>query len=115
MFMGRSGNRSIALETASAASVRRPRTPVRTPVMIRHVERNVLIQTLIAAEQGSFHKAGTLLGIPASTVSHASGVWRPNSVSNCSTAIGMAFVRPLRATRFSSRSVVSFTSPLGHR
>ena len=37
--------------------------------MIRKTELVILIQTLVAAEQGSFHKAGALLGIPASTVS----------------------------------------------
>jgi len=37
--------------------------------MIRNTELVILIQTLVAAEQGSFHKAGALLGIPASTVS----------------------------------------------
>ncbi len=37
--------------------------------MIRNTELVILIQTLAAAEQGSFHKAGELLGIPASTVS----------------------------------------------
>ncbi len=37
--------------------------------MIRNIELHVLIQTLIAAEQGSFHKAGLLLGVPASTIS----------------------------------------------
>lgn len=37
--------------------------------MIRNTELVILIQTLVAAEQGSFHKAGVLLGIPASTVS----------------------------------------------
>ena len=37
--------------------------------MIRSIKMVTLLQTLIAAEQGSFHKAGTLLGIPASTVS----------------------------------------------
>ncbi|MBV5270230.1 MAG: LysR family transcriptional regulator, partial [Afipia sp.] len=37
--------------------------------MIRSIEMVTLLQTLIAAEQGSFHKAGMLLGIPASTVS----------------------------------------------
>lgn len=73
--------------------------------MIRHVELNVLIQTLIAAEQGSFHKAGLLLGIPASTVSrrvrsletqlgvklfdrHRHGI-RPTAASN-------AFLKPIR-------------------
>ncbi|WP_213737820.1 LysR family transcriptional regulator [Bradyrhizobium sp. dw_411] len=73
--------------------------------MIRHVELHVLIQTLIAAEQGSFHKAGTLLGIPASTVSrrvrsletqlgvklferHRHGI-RPTAASN-------AFFKPIR-------------------
>lgn len=75
------------------------------PIMIRQVELNVLIQTLIAAEQGSFHKAGTLLGIPASTVSrrvrsletqlgvklfdrHRHGI-RPTTASH-------AFLRPVR-------------------
>ena len=37
--------------------------------MLRQVELNVLVQTLAAAEQGSFHKAGLLLGVPASTIS----------------------------------------------
>lgn len=73
--------------------------------MTRHVELNVLIHTLIAAEQGSFHRAGQLLGIPASTVSrcvrsletqlgvklfdrHRHGI-RPTAASN-------AFLRPIR-------------------
>jgi DNA-binding transcriptional LysR family regulator len=73
--------------------------------MIRHVELHVLIQTLIAAEQGSFHRAGLLLGIPASTVSrrvrcletqlgvklfdrHRHGI-RPTIASN-------AFLKPVR-------------------
>lgn len=73
--------------------------------MIRHVELNVLIQTLIAAEQDSFHKAGQLLGIPASTVSrrvrsletqlgvrlferHRHGI-RPTAASD-------AFLKPIR-------------------
>ncbi len=37
--------------------------------MIRNTELVILIQTLAAAEQGSFHKAGLLLGVPASTIS----------------------------------------------
>jgi DNA-binding transcriptional LysR family regulator len=37
--------------------------------MIRNIELNALIQTLIAAEQRSFHKAGASLGVPASTIS----------------------------------------------
>ena len=37
--------------------------------MIRDTELVILSQTLVAAEQGSFHKAGTLLHVPASTVS----------------------------------------------
>src|SRR5258708_3671839 len=37
--------------------------------MIRNMELVTLIQTLIAAGQGSFHKAGALLGVPASTIS----------------------------------------------
>lgn len=37
--------------------------------MIRKVELVTLIQTLLAAEQGSFHKAGLLLNVPASTIS----------------------------------------------
>jgi DNA-binding transcriptional LysR family regulator len=35
----------------------------------KKIELVVLIQTLVAAEQGSFQKAGDLLGVPASTVS----------------------------------------------
>ena len=37
--------------------------------MIRDIELVTLLQTLIAAGQGSFHKAGTSIGVPASTVS----------------------------------------------
>jgi DNA-binding transcriptional LysR family regulator len=37
--------------------------------MIRDIELVTLLQTLVAAGQGSFHKAGTLVGVPASTVS----------------------------------------------
>ncbi len=37
--------------------------------MIRNTELVTLIHALVAAEQGSFHKAGELLGLPASTVS----------------------------------------------
>lgn len=37
--------------------------------MIKNTELVTLIQTLAAAEQGSFHKAGLLLGVPASTIS----------------------------------------------
>lgn len=37
--------------------------------MIKNTELVALIQTLAAAEQGSFHKAGLLFGIPASTIS----------------------------------------------
>ena len=37
--------------------------------MIRKIELVTLIQALVAAEQGSFHKAGLLLNVPASTVS----------------------------------------------
>jgi len=37
--------------------------------MIRNIELVTLIQTLVAAGQGSFHKAGELLRVPASTVS----------------------------------------------
>ncbi len=73
--------------------------------MIRSIEMVTLLQTLIAAEQGSFHKAGMLLGIPASTVSrrvrslenqlgvrlfdrHRHGI-RPTAASN-------AFLKPIR-------------------
>lgn len=37
--------------------------------MIRNIELDALVQTLIAAEQGSFHKAGVLLGVRTSTIS----------------------------------------------
>lgn len=37
--------------------------------MIRNTELVTLIQTLAAAEQGSFHKAGLQFGVPASTIS----------------------------------------------
>jgi DNA-binding transcriptional LysR family regulator len=37
--------------------------------MIENVELVTLIQTLVAAREGSFHKAGELLGVPASTIS----------------------------------------------
>ena len=37
--------------------------------MIRHIELDALVQTLMAAEQGSFHKAGSLLGVRPSTIS----------------------------------------------
>jgi DNA-binding transcriptional LysR family regulator len=37
--------------------------------MIGNIELVTLIQTLVAAGQGSFHKAGELLGVPASTIS----------------------------------------------
>jgi DNA-binding transcriptional LysR family regulator len=37
--------------------------------MIRHIDLHALVQTLIAAEQGSFHKAGLRLGVQPSTVS----------------------------------------------
>jgi DNA-binding transcriptional LysR family regulator len=37
--------------------------------MIRNTELVTLIQTLAAAERGSFHKAGLQLGVPASTIS----------------------------------------------
>jgi DNA-binding transcriptional LysR family regulator len=39
------------------------------PSMIRHIDLHALVQTLIAAEQGSFHKAGLRLGVQPSTVS----------------------------------------------
>jgi hypothetical protein len=37
--------------------------------VIRDIGLVILVQTLVAAEQGSFHKAGMLLHVPASTVS----------------------------------------------
>jgi DNA-binding transcriptional LysR family regulator len=37
--------------------------------MIRNIELDALVQTLITAEQGSFHKAGLLLGVRPSTIS----------------------------------------------
>jgi DNA-binding transcriptional LysR family regulator len=37
--------------------------------MIRNIELVTLLQTVVAAGQGSFHKAGTLVGVPASTIS----------------------------------------------
>jgi len=39
------------------------------PGMIRNIELDALLQILIAAEQGSFHKAGSLLGVQTSTIS----------------------------------------------
>ncbi len=41
--------------------------------MIRRTELVILIQTLVAAGQGSFHKAGEFLNVPASTVSRRVG------------------------------------------
>jgi DNA-binding transcriptional LysR family regulator len=37
--------------------------------MIKHIDLHALVQTLIAAEQGSFHKAGLRLGVQPSTIS----------------------------------------------
>src|SRR5690242_1616480 len=37
--------------------------------MIRNIELDALLQSLIAAEQGSFHRAGSLLGVQTSTIS----------------------------------------------
>jgi DNA-binding transcriptional LysR family regulator len=37
--------------------------------MIRNIELDALVQILIAAEQGSFHRAGSLLGVRTSTIS----------------------------------------------
>jgi DNA-binding transcriptional LysR family regulator len=37
--------------------------------MIRNIELVTLLQTLVAAGQGSFHKAGTVVGVPPSTIS----------------------------------------------
>jgi DNA-binding transcriptional LysR family regulator len=73
--------------------------------MIRNIELVTLTQTLLAAGQGSFHKAGELLRVPASTISrrvrgletligvklfdrHRHGI-RP-------TAAGEAFLKSLR-------------------
>src|ERR1700751_739308 len=39
------------------------------PSMIRNIELETLFQILIVAEQGSFHKAASLLGVKTSTLS----------------------------------------------
>ena len=40
-----------------------------SPSMIRNIELDALFQTLIVAEQGSFHKAASVLGVKTSTLS----------------------------------------------
>ncbi len=92
--------------------------------MIRNIELVTLIQTLVAAGQGSFHKAGALLGIPASTVSrrvrnlemligarlfdrHRHGI-RP-------TAVGEAFLKPLRRILDELNIVLANASTIAQR
>lgn len=73
--------------------------------MIRNTELVTLIQTLAAAEQGSFHKAGLQFGIPASTISRRvrtleaqMGVTLFNRHRHGvrSTAIGNGFIEEIR-------------------
>jgi DNA-binding transcriptional LysR family regulator len=73
--------------------------------MIHNTELVILIQTLAAAEHGSFYKAGLQFGIPASTISRRvraleaqMGVtlFRRNRHGIRSTAIGRSFVEEIR-------------------
>src|SRR5262249_35605071 len=66
--------------------------------MIRHIDLHALVQTLIAAEQGSFHKAGLRLGVQPSTISRG--------VRKLERRVGLALferhnhgVRPTRSGR----------------
>jgi DNA-binding transcriptional LysR family regulator len=43
--------------------------PGNSPLILRNIELAVLFQTLVVAEQGSFHKAASLLGVKTSTLS----------------------------------------------
>jgi hypothetical protein len=73
--------------------------------VIRDTELVILSQTLVAAEQGSFHKAGTLLHVPASTVSRR--------VKSLETLIGVKlFDRHRHGIRLTAaRRYVSETDP----
>lgn len=73
--------------------------------MIQNTELVILIQTLAAAEQGSFRKAGLQFGIPASTISRRvrlleaqMGVtlFRRHRHGIRSTAIGNSFIEEIR-------------------
>jgi DNA-binding transcriptional LysR family regulator len=73
--------------------------------MIRNTELVILIQTLAAAEHGSFYKAGQQFGIPASTISRRvrsleaqMGVtlFRRHRHGIRSTAVGNSFIEEIR-------------------
>ncbi|HEX7791450.1 MAG TPA: LysR family transcriptional regulator [Afipia sp.] len=73
--------------------------------MIRNTELVILIQTLAAAEHGSFYKAGQQFGIPASTISRRvrsleaqMGVtlFRRHRHGIRSTAVGSSFIEEIR-------------------
>lgn len=90
--------------------------------MIRNTELVTLIQTLVAAEQGSFHKAGLQFGVPASTISrrvrvleaqigvrlfsrHRHGIKR--------TAVGDGFLQQIRSVLNDLNLVLVNTSTTG--
>jgi DNA-binding transcriptional LysR family regulator len=63
------------LEQAHSAPSRRncavmlAANPATRPLMNRNIELDALFQTLVVAEQGSFHKAASVLGVTTSTLS----------------------------------------------
>src|SRR5579871_4451591 len=61
--------RSEPLESSSHASDGNRRRQSENSPIIKNIELDTLFQTLIVAEQGSFHKAASVLGVKTSTLS----------------------------------------------